>query len=86
MCRRPESNCEHIQSATACFRVITQLLRRAARVWSSDGFGHVEACCKRRDVADWTVSVSDLDVSSFRVRCCGWVFWGRNTTQRGGVP
>jgi mono/diheme cytochrome c family protein len=43
----------------------------------------VEACCKRRDVAEWTVPVSDLDVSSFWVHCCGRVFWGRNTPQRG---
>ena len=58
---------------------------RLASVWSSDGFGRVEACCERRDVADWTLPVSDLDVSSFRVRCCSRVFWGEKYSSTGAV-
>jgi hypothetical protein len=48
MCRGPESNCEHIQTPTACFRVITQPLRRAVRwrrPFSGLHFGeHPRAC------------------------------------------
>jgi mono/diheme cytochrome c family protein len=37
----------------------------------------VEAGGKRRDVADWAMPVSGLDVVSFRVGRCGRVFWRR---------
>ena len=50
----------------------------------SSGFGRVEARRKRRYVADWTMPVPGLDVASFRVCCCGRVFWGRVALERWG--
>ena len=44
----------------------------------------MEACGKRRDVADWTMHVSSLDVVSLRVCCCGRIFRGRVALERRG--
>ena len=55
---------------------------RLACVRSFARFGCVEACCERCDVADWTMPVPDLDVTSFGFGCSNRVLWGRIGSQR----
>jgi hypothetical protein len=45
----------------------------------------VEAGGQRRDVTDWTLLVSGLDVIGFRVGCCGRVLRRRTAFERWGV-
>jgi mono/diheme cytochrome c family protein len=64
------------------FRVASPI--RLAGVRPAGGFGRLEAGSQRRDVADWTMPVSDLDVIGFRVGGCGRIFWRRTAPERWG--